>query len=54
MKNIMRKKYKIETNNASYGIFCGAILFSVGYLISGIQNSFLFLPNLLKVFMEED
>jgi|TARA_B110000211_G_scaffold234469_1_gene304238 uncharacterized membrane protein YjfL (UPF0719 family) len=37
----IRKKYKIETNNASYGIFCGAILFSVGYLISGIKDPIL-------------
>ena len=34
----IREKNKIEINNTAYGILCGSILFSVGYLISGINE----------------
>ena len=34
----LRKKHKIEIDNTAYGILCSAILFSVGFLISGIKD----------------
>tara|TARA_B100002052_G_scaffold299118_1_gene335430 strand:- start:6262 stop:6789 length:528 start_codon:yes stop_codon:yes gene_type:complete len=34
----IRSKHGIELNNSAYGILCASILFSVGYLISGVKD----------------
>ena len=34
----LRRKHEIEIDNTAYGIICSSILFSVGYLISGIKD----------------
>jgi uncharacterized membrane protein YjfL (UPF0719 family) len=38
IEKYLRKKHEIEINNTAYGILCSSILFSVGYLISGIKD----------------
>ena len=38
IEKYLRKKHEIEIDNTAYGILCSAILFSVGYLISGIKD----------------
>ena len=38
VEKYIRKKHKIDLNNTAYGILCSSILFSVGYLISGIKD----------------
>ena len=38
IEKYLRKKHEIEIDNTAYGIVCSAILFSVGYLISGIKD----------------
>ena len=41
INKLLIKRYNIEYNNISYGIFCSSILFSVSYLLSGIKSPIL-------------
>ena len=34
----LRELHQINLNNTAYGILCSSILFSVGYLISGVKD----------------
>ena len=34
----IRSKHGIDLNNSAYGVLCASILFSVGYLISGVKD----------------
>ena len=34
----IRKKHNIDLNNTAYGILCASILFSIGYLITGVKD----------------
>ena len=44
----IRKKHKIEIDNTAYGVLCSAILFSVGYLISGVKDPIINSIDLIK------
>lgn len=41
INKLLIKRYNIEYNNISYGIFCSSILFSVSYLLTGIKTPIL-------------
>lgn len=41
MDRFIRKKYKIGIDNTSYSIFSGSVLFSVGYMITGVKDPIL-------------
>jgi len=44
----LRRKHEIEIDNTAYGIVCSSILFSVGYLISGIKDPIINSIDLIK------
>ena len=44
----LRKKNEIKIDNTAYGILCSSILFSVGYLISGIKEPIINSIDLIK------
>ena len=41
MDRFIRNKYKIGIDNTSYAIFSGSVLFSVGYMITGVKDPIL-------------
>ena len=44
----IRQKHQINLNNTAYGILCSSILFSVGYLISGVKDPIINSIELIK------
>jgi len=47
LKYIGKKRYDINQNNQAFGIFMASILFSVGYLVSGVIHPLLSLFRIL-------
>ena len=41
MDRFIRNKYKMGIDNTSYAIFSGSVLFSVGYMITGVKDPIL-------------
>ena len=41
MDKFIRDKYKMGLDNTSYAIFSGSVLFSVGYMITGVKDPIL-------------
>ena len=41
MDRFIRDKYKMGIDNTSYAIFLGSVLFSVGYMITGVKDPIL-------------
>ena len=41
MDRFIRNKYKMGIDNTSYSIFSGSVLFSVGYMITGVKDPIL-------------
>jgi uncharacterized membrane protein YjfL (UPF0719 family) len=48
LKYIGKKRYDINQNNQAFGIFMASILFSVGYLVSGVIHPLLSLFRILS------
>ena len=48
LKSYGKKKYDINSNNQAFGIFTAAILFSVGYIVSGVIQPLLSLFRILS------
>jgi uncharacterized membrane protein YjfL (UPF0719 family) len=48
LKYVGSKKYGIEKNNQAYGIFMASVLFSVGYIVSGVIQPLLSLFRILS------
>ena len=44
----IRKKYQIDLSNTAFGILCSSILFSVGFLISGVKDPIINSVELIK------
>lgn len=48
LNQFIQKKHDIDINNVAYSIFCSGVLFSVGYLISGIKSPIVTTMRLLE------
>lgn len=44
----VKEKYSIKTNNLSFGIFVSSILFSVGFILTGIKSPIVSVLRVLK------
>ncbi|MEQ9592700.1 MAG: DUF350 domain-containing protein [Cyclobacteriaceae bacterium] len=49
LKWVGKKRYDIHQNNAAYSIFIASVLFSVGYMVSGVIQPLLSLFRLMAV-----
>lgn len=52
LKYIGKKRYDIHHNNLAYGIFMASILFSIGYMVSGVIEPLLSLFRLMAASKE--
>ena len=44
----IKQKYSLKTNNVSFGIFASSVLFSVGYILTGIKAPILSVLRVLQ------
>ncbi len=49
LKYIGKKRYGINQNNQAFGIFMASVLFSVGYMVSGVIQPLLSLFRILSI-----